>query len=304
MSSSTRFHWPTRRRGAGSLTNSSVTSNTSSGAKKVRGLDTGGRSLDDYIHSLDAAKARTRGRGKGGQGGRRRRRHHRRRPPHHHTPTRGARWPAAPTVRESSGTRTAKSRERSGERGRASSRGYTPKAGKRSPRSPVPMSPEDLMNLSTTPNGAAHEGSLSGEEPVADPATAKKTSRPSSKSAGLSSRTPSRRRSPERGARAGAAASGPGAAPRPQRRPRGSAVRSPSSPLPMSANAQYYQASDEDDDDEYDRGRAGPGQVQEGRQPQHQPRRQVGPRAVAQPAGQAHAHARRRCSRPPPASAT
>lgn len=121
--SSTRFHWPSRRRGPGSVA-SSITSNSSAG----RGLRMTPRHRDDYIHSLDAAqhylsrKSRSR----------------------HSSKERAREFSRG---RHDSRERTAKSRQASEERGRAPVRGWTKP--KRSPMSPVPMSPEDLANLST-----------------------------------------------------------------------------------------------------------------------------------------------------------
>ncbi len=62
IASSTRFHWPTRRRGPGSITSSATSaSGTSSVARTGHRGHQGGKSLDDYISSLEAAKVRSRG---------------------------------------------------------------------------------------------------------------------------------------------------------------------------------------------------------------------------------------------------
>ncbi|KAH6896900.1 hypothetical protein B0T10DRAFT_167824 [Thelonectria olida] len=202
VASSARFHWPSRRRGPGSVA-SSVTSAASTTGRAPRQRAT--RNRDDYIHSLDAASEYSRKPG------------------------------SRQASRERSRTRHA-SRDRSGrqsseERGRRADRAW-PKP-KRSPTSPIPMSPEDLINLSTPKPSEA-----------GDPPTARKASdsrvRPGSRA---SSRESRRRRSPEgrpflqpldiRG--------------RSQSRS-GSMQRSPSSPLPMSANAHHYQGSEDEED--------------------------------------------------------
>lgn len=207
---SARFHWPTRRRGPGSIASSTTTSASAASSiiKPPRG-NHGGKSLDDYINSLEAAKLRNRGGSREGRD----------------------------KARDSSRTRHGGSRERSGERGRASSRGYTPRAGgKRSPTSPVPMSPEDLLNLSTP---KFHDSSRY-EEPglyADEPGTARKAS-----TVRAASRSRTRQQSSRRLA--------------PLEIPRGrsndrqdSGARSPSSPLPMSAGGiqHFYGSEDEED---------------------------------------------------------
>lgn len=108
VTSSARYHWPSRRRGPGSV--SSVT--TASTSRSARTTGTGGRHLESYIHSLDAASDRkTTPRGRNG------------------------------------------SRERHGNRGPSEERGRTPVRtypAKRSPTSPVPMSPEELGHLNSS----------------------------------------------------------------------------------------------------------------------------------------------------------
>ncbi|KAL8335052.1 hypothetical protein RB598_009313 [Gaeumannomyces tritici] len=218
VASSTRFHWPTRRRGPGSVT-SSVTSAASSVAKsqRARGYGHPGKTLDDYIHSLDTAGNRATSRGR---------------------------------ARDSSRNRDqAGSREQSAERGRGASRGYTPRAGKRSPRSPVPMSPEDLINLSTPKHPEArmeHEGSilidLNSSGPDQAPSAVRKTSssqiRRSSKTrASGNSRHSSRGRrntSAERLAD--------------RSRSRSLRDRSPTSPVPMSAVPGNFSGSEDEQD--------------------------------------------------------
>lgn len=204
---SARFHWPTRRRGPGSISSAtsgavSAISSTSNGAKQHRGH--GQKSLDDYISSIEAAKVRSRGNSRDGRS----------------------------KNRDSSRTRKEGSRERSADdRGRTSSRGYTPRGGKRSPRSPVPMSPEDLLNLST-PNKYDEQGD--------EPSTVRKPStvRASSKSRARRESSRDERRPPAieipRGRSNG----------RQESRP-----RSPSSPVPMSAGgAQHFEGSEDEED--------------------------------------------------------
>lgn len=222
---SARFHWPTRRRGPGSITSSTATSASaaSSIVKPPRGQH-GGKSLDDYINSLEAAKLRSRG---GSREGR-------------HKARDGSR------TRHGGG-----SRERSGERGRTSSRGYTPRAGKRSPTSPVPMSPEDLLNLSTPKfhEGGRHEDPAFYADQQQPPGTVRKAStvRASSRSrtrqGGASSST-------TRGERRLPALEIPGPAARGRSHDRQDpGARSPSSPLPMSAGGiqHFYGSEDEED---------------------------------------------------------
>ena len=222
VASSSRYHWPSRRRGPASI--SSSLASTSTRSHRQRGPDTGGKSLDDYIHSIEAAKLRSRARSR--EDGRK-------------------------TRESSSKPKKTRSRERSGDRGRASSRSYTPKAGKRSPRSPVPMSPQDLINLSTPrllDSRLDDEVSVHDLVPL-DPVTVRKSTsaiRHSSKTR-ASSRASSRagrRHSPDRRPPALEIPRGRGSA------REGSVARSPSSPLPMSANAQFYRDSD-DEDEEY-----------------------------------------------------
>ncbi|OAA67221.1 WD g-beta repeat protein [Niveomyces insectorum RCEF 264] len=243
--SSNRYRWPTRRRGPASVS-SSVTSSSSvaygSRGNRFRTNETANvsKTLDEYINSLDAAKLRARPSSKE----RRQRSLSRHRRPSTSTNTSGAPTP----------TPTGHSRDPSSveDRNWAPSRGYTSSksGGKRSPSSPLPMSPEDLINLSTPKMFAKDDVAADGE---AGSLTVKKTvatqqrSRPSSKS-----RPNSRTSSRGRGARNKS----------PDRRPPaleidrgrnksrgGSTIRSPSSPLPFSSNAaQYYASEDEDED--------------------------------------------------------
>ncbi|KAL2019117.1 hypothetical protein VTK56DRAFT_10068 [Thermocarpiscus australiensis] len=232
--SSVRYHWPSRRRGPGSIA-SSVTSGASSVARSHRGHHHHhGRSLDDYIHSLDTAQ--------GTRQPRERSRESRNRGRDHSQSRRD-------------------DRERSRDRGRAAARGYTPKGGKRSPKSPVPMSPEDLLNLATPKEDAEHshytdgrgrliDGSNAELEPASQPSTVRKVgyasrdgsrARGSSRAHSRTGRTLSRARSPETHhvSRGRSASRG---------EPRN---RSPSSPQPMSASIQRHHFDGSDDEQDY-----------------------------------------------------
>ncbi|KAF4125847.1 WD domain, G-beta repeat protein [Geosmithia morbida] len=201
VASSTRYHWPTRRRGAGSIAGS-LTSASSAG----RSMRSNVRSKEDYIHSLDTAQryskkknsSRHRSRSRNGSRSRERR-------------------PG--------------SRERSEDRGRSTN---WQSSAKRSPTSPVPMSPEDLANLSTP----------RFSEVGTEPSTVRKA-RSKQKSRNSSRGSRNRHNSPD------------SAKPRPlaldTTRGRGSAQessfqRSPSSPLPRSASAAHYQGSEDEED--------------------------------------------------------
>ncbi|KAF7538312.1 hypothetical protein G7Z17_g12673 [Cylindrodendrum hubeiense] len=202
VTSSTRFHWPSRRRGPGSVA-SSVTSASSAG-RSLRQQAI--RHRDDYIHSLDAAHQRSK-KPSSRQGSRER--------------SRG---------RHGSRERSTKPRDASEERGRASSRGYS--KAKRSPTSPIPMSPEDLINLSTPKRTE-----------MPDPLTIRKVSGSKPRASSRTSSRGGRRRSPE----------GRQIPPALDLRGRsksrsGSAQRSPSSPLPMSAQTIHYQGSEDEED--------------------------------------------------------
>ncbi|EEU42466.1 uncharacterized protein NECHADRAFT_93326 [Fusarium vanettenii 77-13-4] len=209
VGSSTRYHWPTRRRGPGSVTSSSVTSASSAG-RSLRHQAV--RNREDYIHSLDAAhhyqkrqRSRQRSQSRTRDGSRSR-----------------------PGSRERTGDRTAGPREHSEERGRVVARGW-PKA-KRSPTSPIPMSPEDLINLSTPRHTQ-----------MGEPATVRKLSSSISKPKSRGSSRGSRRRSPDSRRPPALDIRGRG-----QGR-EGSVQRSPSSPLPLSA-APHYQGSEDEED--------------------------------------------------------
>lgn len=206
VTSSSRYHWPTRRRGPASVT-SSVTSASSAG-RSLRHQAV--RNREDYIHSLDAAnnfskRQRSRQRSQ-------------------------SRTRDASRSRPGSRERTARSREPSEERGRVAARGW-PKA-KRSPTSPIPMSPEDLLNLSTPRHG-----------PIGDPSTVRKVSGSTAKPGSRGSSRGSRRRSPDSRARP------PALTLRGRSQGReGSVQRSPSSPLPLAVAMPHYQGSEDEED--------------------------------------------------------
>ncbi|KAJ0125448.1 hypothetical protein J7T55_006794 [Diaporthe amygdali] len=209
VTSSTRFHWPTRRRAPPSVASSTTSASAASSVARGPRGHQGGKSLDDYISSLEAAKTKSRG---GSREGRNK-------------------------TRDGSATRKGGSRERSGDRGRTASRGYTPRAGKRSPTSPVPMSPEDLLNLST-PNFNSTRYDDRGRE-IEEPATVRKAS---------TVRATSRSR-PRRGESRDDMRPAPLEIPRGRSNDRqGSGARSPSSPLPMSAGVQHYFGSEDEED--------------------------------------------------------
>ncbi|KAB5586101.1 hypothetical protein GE09DRAFT_1235129, partial [Coniochaeta sp. 2T2.1] len=229
-----RYHWPSRRRGPGSVA-SSVTSAASSVARSHRGRERGHhtgttKTLDDYINNLDAAnknRARPSSRGR---------------------------------ERESSRPRKPASRDVSATRGRASSRGmYTPKGGpKRSPTSPVPMSPEDLITL-TTPKETGDEqmsGRLLIDIPRDEqdpPSTVKKASKYAGQRESSKSRTRDSSRARSKSGRDRSTSRRPPAL---DLRGRsniregsvtGSVRRSPTSPVPMSAAAADFGSESEDD---------------------------------------------------------
>ncbi|KAK8006174.1 WD domain-containing protein [Apiospora marii] len=225
VASSTRFHWPTRRRGPGSIA-SSVTSQSSAGRSHHRAPPPVARGINDHISSIEAAQRPSR-RHRSRDSSRTRQEDHRAR------------------SRESSRSRKESTRDASSERGRGAARTYTPKPAKRSPTSPIPMSPEDLINLSTPRNG--EDSIVAMQIDNGEPSTVRKSSqirRTSPRSQRISSRTSSRdtrRRSPER---------------RPlvleirgrsDDRDDGSMTRSPSSPLPMSAGGHFFGSDDEKD---------------------------------------------------------
>ncbi|KAG4267451.1 hypothetical protein FPRO04_12889 [Fusarium proliferatum] len=206
VTSSTRYHWPTRRRGPASVT-SSVTSASSAGRSLHHQAV---RNREDYIHSLDAANHYSKRQ-------RSRQRSH-------------SRTRDASRSRPGSRERTARSREPSEECGSVSARNW-PKA-KRSPTSPIPTSPEDLLNLSTPRHGQ-----------VGEPKAIRKVSRPTVKPKSRNSSRGSGRRGPESRFRP------PTLTLRGRSQGReSSAQRSPSSPLPISAAIHHYQRSEDEED--------------------------------------------------------
>ncbi|KAG7408957.1 hypothetical protein Forpi1262_v017942 [Fusarium oxysporum f. sp. raphani] len=206
VTSSTRYHWPTRRRGTASVA-SSVTSASSAG-RSLRHQAV--RNEENYIHSLDTANHYSKRQ-------RSRQRSH-------------SRTRDASRSHPGSQERTARSREPSEDRGRVSARNW-PKA-KRSPTSPIPMYPEDLLNLSTPRHGQ-----------VPEPNTVRKVSGSTVKPKSRNSSRRSRHRSPEGRSRPPA----PTLRGRSQGR-ESSAQRSPSLPLPLSAAIHHYQGSEDEED--------------------------------------------------------
>ncbi|KAI3570955.1 hypothetical protein IWW34DRAFT_899788 [Fusarium oxysporum f. sp. albedinis] len=206
VTSSTRYHWPSRRRGPASVT-SSVTSASSAGRSLHHQAV---RNREDYIHSLDAANHYSKRQ-------RSRQRSH-------------SRTRDASRSRPGSRERTARSREPSEECGSISARNW-PKA-KRSPTSPIPTSPEDLLNLSTPRHGQ-----------VGEPKAIRKVSGPTVKPKSRNSSRGSGRRGPESRFRP------PTLTLRGRSQGReSSAQRSPSSPLPLSAAIHHYQRSEDEED--------------------------------------------------------
>jgi hypothetical protein len=196
-----------------------------------------GRSIDEYISSLDSARY-----------------HKEQSRPRHESRDRHA--------RTRSSSRKPRAREPSEDRSRNNTRYIKP--AKRSPTSPVPMSPEDLIDLSSVKDVPFSPT----ESTITSTTTQTRQPRESSRSRTKSSRNTSRVRrvSPEPSRTQGRASSrapsrsasrrpSPGrltmidtksARGRSQGR-EGSGIRSPSSPLPMSPQAKFYQ--DEDDED-------------------------------------------------------
>ncbi|KAI0025253.1 hypothetical protein F4780DRAFT_768476 [Xylariomycetidae sp. FL0641] len=228
--SSARYHWPSRRRGPGSVA-SSATSNSSAGrSHRTHQTANSSRGLTDYIHSLETAQHYSRKQ--------RSRERSRQRLDDRHGRS-----------RESSRNRIGGTRESSEDRGRGPSRNWTPKPAKRSPTSPIPMSPEDLINL-TTPRQLEDQLADNGL-PISletnEPPTVRKSSqirRSSPRSTRVSSRTSSRAGRQQSRERRPPALELRG---RSNNRGDGSLARSPSSPLPMSNQAKFYGSDDEAD---------------------------------------------------------
>ncbi|KAI0202659.1 hypothetical protein F4808DRAFT_458825 [Astrocystis sublimbata] len=229
--SSTRFHWPTRRRGHSSVAGS-VTSNSSAGRSyRLNDSRTGNNSLTDYIHSLETAQhysKKTRSR----------------------ESSRHRRDDRSTRSRDTSRSRRT-ARESSEERGRGAGRNWTPKPAKRSPTSPIPMSPEELINLSTPQQidvQLSDDGVLPLDLDSNEPSTVRKSSqirRSSPRSTRVSSRASSRARHRSRERRPPALQ----LRGRSNGRGEGSVVRSPSSPLPMSNQAKFYHMPSDDEAD-------------------------------------------------------
>lgn len=226
---------PARSR-AGSTTSRSTAARTPLTSQSFQSLGNqspavSGRSIDQYISSLESAQYLTE------------------KPRRHASRDRQEK-----SSRARSSSRKGKSREKSEDRGRSAARYINP--AKRSPTSPVPMSPEDLRGMgvpgyddasstveSKTPRARSTKASSRVRQASVEPSTRKPASR-------TTSRAKSRRRSPV-------------AAPvatqltlvdyRGRSESRGgSTIRSPSSPLPMSPQAKFYQ----DDEDTADLKRA------------------------------------------------
>ncbi|KAI0393538.1 hypothetical protein F5Y17DRAFT_303672 [Xylariaceae sp. FL0594] len=230
VASSTRFHWPSRRRGPGSVAGS-VTSHSSAGRSyRQNHSGAGSRNTNDTISSVKAASHYAR------------KQRSRESSRHRHDDRAGG-------SRDDSRTR----RETSEERGRGVARNYTPRPAKRSPTSPVPMSPEELINLSTPKQQDIYMNDgvvLALDLDRTEPATVRKSSQ-------------IRRSSPPRSVRASSRASSRNGRQRSRdRRPPaldlrgrsigrgdGSLVRSPSSPLPMSNDVKFFHESDDDEAD-------------------------------------------------------
>jgi hypothetical protein len=226
---------------AGSTSTSGITRSPLNSERSYKSVGTAspvvtGRSLDQYISSLESA--------------------------HYHAEKQkrqGSRERMDKSGRNRSGSRKAKSRENSEDRGRTAARYVKP--AKRSPTSPIPMSPEDLRDLGAI--GYGDESITSPIEPrgTRDGIHAKaRSSKPSSRvrrsspepvgqsrittskpATRVSSRNTSRRPSPDtrltmidtkvRGRSKGR---------------EGSIMRSPSSPLPMSPQTKFYQDADDE----------------------------------------------------------
>ncbi|TVY78306.1 hypothetical protein LSUE1_G006956 [Lachnellula suecica] len=195
-----------------------------------------GRSLDQYISSLESAQYHSEKQ--------QRVRH-------------SSRERQEKSGRARSNSRKPKAREPSEDRGRSAARYIKP--AKRSPTSPIPMSPEDLRDLGAVGYGDA------AFAPVAEVKKTRDASQSRAKASKPSSRV--RRISPEPVVRASKPASRV-ASRNNSRRPspdgrlamidtsrgrskgrEGSVIRSPSSPLPMSPQAKFYQEVYEDEED-------------------------------------------------------
>ncbi|KAI9821977.1 MAG: hypothetical protein M1827_002559 [Pycnora praestabilis] len=216
-----------------------------------------GRSIDRYISSLEEANYHSRSRAGSSR---------------HRKASREGR-----AIHNSDEEANARGRSRPRLRDLSSDRGRYVKPAKRSPSSPVPMSPEDIDHFNQSDNWddeRYYEVSSSGANPKlardhSNMRFANPKSRAESKVSEYSTRTV-RRASLERrpGSRAGSKLrSKPGSrvtsrrqSPetgqyhdgrgRSQAREEGSSIRSPSSPLPMSTQVKYYKRAEEGDDAE------------------------------------------------------
>jgi hypothetical protein len=245
-STSTRHRTPTARSVTGSVAGS--VSSVSSSVRSYRSVGVSspitGRSLDPYISSLESAQ-------------------------HYVQKQKVVKQTTThQSGRGRSSSRKAKARDQSADRGRSSGRTYI-KPAKRSPTSPVPMSPEDLRDLGafgygderfeTSSTTSEHKSRIrDGSQATARPGSKASSrirrmspepvkftdSRPGSR---LANRQASRRASPEPAIRSLDV--------RGRSKARdGSVMRSPSSPLPMSTEAKFYHrdVDDDADDDEFD----------------------------------------------------
>ena len=247
---SSRHRTPTARSvtgSVGSLSQSGRRSPTASERSyRSHGLATPltGRSLDPYLSSLEAAQNTVKPKHKSRQSSR--------------EPAEGQ------NKRGRSSSRKAKAREPSEERGRSAGRQV--KSGKRSPTSPVPMSPDELREIGYDDEQfetASASGTRRTKVRDTSAATVKLRSRQSSRVRQVSleplnidtsgrteskSRTVSRRVSPDPAIARGE---------RGRSKPRdGSGMRSPSSPLPMSPDATLFNKSNRDENNGEDELRA------------------------------------------------
>ncbi|EGO56580.1 hypothetical protein NEUTE1DRAFT_83916 [Neurospora tetrasperma FGSC 2508] len=225
--SNAQYHWPSRRKGSGSVASSATSASATSSVRGYRN-HVPGKSMDKYYHSLEAAGSSRNARGTSRDG-------------------------------HGNGRETSRSRRDDGDlsrdRGRGSSRGYTPKGGKRSPKSPVPMSPEDLINLATPREDLEQLGHGKGRlidfsDEQDQPSVAKKVNtrretsrvRMASRGASRNGRSSSRARSSERRKPPALDLRGREAS------REGSRQRSPSSPVPMSGQAAHFYGSEDEED--------------------------------------------------------
>lgn len=196
-----------------------------------------GRSLDQYISSLDSAQ------------------YHSERKQQRHS----SRDRREKSGRARSSSRKAREREPSEDRGRTTARYIKP--AKRSPTSPLPMSPEDLRGL----GAVGYDDDTAATPRTRRDASKSRASKPSSRIRRTSvdamareqpagkpaSRVASRNTSRRARSREPLALFDPRG--RSKSRGDGSTIRSPSSPLPMSPQAKLYQDDDDDNEDDLQR---------------------------------------------------